>query len=111
MDTLPVFPLNTVIFPGTPLALHIFEERYRAMVRDCLTDMRPCIVSLIRNGEKPSALQAEPNLIACTAAITQMEPLPDGRMNITVVGGARVELLQLHFDKLYITATARELPL
>ena len=40
MATLPVFPLNTVIFPGTPLALHIFEERYRAMVRDCLTDMR-----------------------------------------------------------------------
>jgi Lon protease-like protein len=111
MDKLPVFPLNTVIFPGTPLALHIFEERYRAMVRDCLTDMRPFIVSLIRNGEKSGASQAEPNRIACTAAITQMEPLPDGRMNITVVGSARVELLQLHFDKLYMTATARELPL
>ena len=45
MVTLPVFPLNTVIFPGTPLALHIFEERYRAMVRDCLTDIvAPCRV-------------------------------------------------------------------
>lgn len=111
MDILPVFPLNTVIFPGTPLALHIFEERYRAMVRDCLNDMRPFIVSLIRNGEEASASPAEPNRIACTATITQMEPLPDGRMNITVVGGSRVELLQLHFDKPYLTATARELPL
>lgn len=111
MDILPVFPLNTVIFPGTPLALHIFEERYRAMVRDCLADTRPFIVSLIRNGDAASAQAAEPNRIACTAAITQMEPLADGRTNITVLGGTRVELLQLHFDKPYMTATARELPL
>lgn len=111
MDILPIFPLNTVIFPGTPLALHIFEERYRTMVRDCLNDMRPFIVSLIRNGHEASAESAEPNRIACTAAITQMEPLADGRINITVLGGTRVELLQLHFDKPYMTATVRELPL
>ena len=111
MDILPVFPLNTVIFPGTPLALHIFEERYRAMVRHCLNELRPFVVSLIRNGEETSAAPAEPNRIACTASITQMEPLPDGRMNITVVGGKRVELIQLHFDQPYLTATARELPL
>ena len=111
MDILPVFPLNTVIFPGTPLALHIFEERYRAMVRNCLSELGPFIVSLIRSGEEANSGPAEPNRIACTASIKQMEPLPDGRMNITVVGGKRVELIQLHFDQPYLTATARELPL
>ena len=111
MDILPVFPLNTVIFPGTPLALHIFEERYRAMVRHCHKELRPFIVSLIRSGEEANSAPAEPNRIACTAAIKRIEPLPDGRMNITVVGGKRVELIQLHFDQPYLTATARELPL
>ena len=111
MDILPVFPLNTVIFPGTPLALHIFEERYRAMIRYCHKELQPFIVSLIRSGEEANSAPAEPNRIACTAAIKQIEPLPDGRMNITVVGGKRVELIQLHFDQPYLTATARELPL
>ena len=111
MDILPVFPLNTVIFPGTPLALHIFEERYRAMIRHCHKELQPFIVSLIRSGEEANSAPAEPNRIACTAAIKQIEPLPDGRMNITVVGGKRVELIQLHFDQPYLTATARELPL
>ena len=111
MDILPVFPLNTVIFPGTPLALHIFEERYRAMIRYCHKELQPFIVSLIRSGEEANSAPAEPNRIACTAAIKHIEPLPDGRMNITVVGGKRVELIQLHFDQPYLTATARELPL
>ena len=111
MDKLPVFPLNTVVFPGTPLKLHIFEERYRTMVHHCLSEMQPFVVSLIRSGEEANAAPAEPNRIACTVKITQMEPLPDKRLNITVTGCNRVELMLLHFDQPFLTATVRDLPL
>ena len=111
MDKLPVFPLNTVVFPGTPLKLHIFEERYRTMVHHCLSEMQPFVVSLISSGEEANAAPAEPNRIACTVKITQMEPLPDKRLNITVTGCNRVELMLLHFDQPFLTATVRDLPL
>ena len=78
MDKLPVFPLNTVVFPGTPLKLHIFEERYRTMVHHCLSEMQPFVVSLIRSGEEANAVPAEPHRIACAVKITQMEPLQSG---------------------------------
>lgn len=41
MYELPLFPLNTVLFPGMPIHLHIFEMRYRAMIRHCLDGHHP----------------------------------------------------------------------
>ena len=49
---IPLFPLNLVLFPGMPLPLHIFEERYKAMIGDCMRYNTPFGVSLIRSGQE-----------------------------------------------------------
>ena len=51
---LPLFPLNTVLFPGAPIQLHIFEERYRLMIGRCLEQSSPFGVVLIRSGSEVS---------------------------------------------------------
>jgi Lon protease-like protein len=51
---LPIFPLNTVLFPGAPIRLHIFEERYRVMIGRCLAQNSPFGVALIRSGSEVS---------------------------------------------------------
>ena len=48
----PLFPLNTVLFPGGPLPLRIFETRYLEMVRDCVKNDEPFGVLLIRDGQE-----------------------------------------------------------
>jgi Lon protease-like protein len=82
---LPVFPLTAVLFPGTPMPLHIFEPRYRQMLEDCLAGDR-------RFGITPSGRSAEapdPGMVGCTAEVRVNQQLPDGRANIVVVGGDR----------------------
>ena len=82
---LPLFPLDVVLFPGTPLPLHIFEPRYRQMLADCLTgDLRFGIVGPGHAAEAPDA-----GAVGCAAEIRGNEQLPDGRSNVIVVGGAR----------------------
>ena len=82
---LALFPLDVVLFPGTPLPLHIFEPRYRQMLADCLTgDSRFGIVGAGHEAEAP-----DPGTVGCAAEIRGNERLPDGRSNIVVVGGAR----------------------
>lgn len=80
---LPLFPLNTVLFPGQTLPLHIFEPRYRQMITDCLQADRTFGVVLIRDG-----IEA-PYDIGTTAVIEDIESLDDGRMNIVTVGQER----------------------
>ena len=90
----PVFPLNTVLFPSMPLPLHIFEERYRSMLRDVRrSDSRFC-VSLIREGEEVGG-DAEPYDVACLAEIVEQQTLPDGRSVLIAVGVERVKILTL----------------
>src|SRR5258708_12127045 len=79
---LPLFPLsNTVLFPGMALPLHIFEERYKLMITECIRDSRPFAVVLI-----PSAHEVGPDAtihtVGTTAHISQVENLNDGRVNI-----------------------------
>jgi len=82
---LPIFPLSVVLFPGTPLPLHIFEPRYRRMLADCLAGDR-------RFGITPTGAAEEmpgPGTVGCTAEIRVNQELPDGRSNIIVLGGDR----------------------
>jgi ATP-dependent Lon protease len=82
---LPLFPINVVLFPGTPLPLHIFEPRYRTLVADCLEgDERFGILPSGLDGGVP-ALGAT----GCTAHIRASQLLPDGGSNIVVVGESR----------------------
>ena len=85
---LPIFPLSVVLFPGTPLPLHIFEPRYRRMVADCLAgDRRFGITPTGKDDRLP-----EPGTVGCIAEIRVNQELPDGRSNIIVFGGDRFVL-------------------
>ena len=67
---LPLFPLNTVLFPGQVLPLHIFEERYRLMIRRCLAEDAPFGVALIQTGAEVGAA-AEPHTVGTVARIIE----------------------------------------
>ena len=101
ITTLPLFPLNTVLFPGMPVYLHVFEERYLLMVRRCQDEDSPFGVVLIRRGQEAHGPPAEPYSVGCTARILKIEALEDGRMNLTAVGEERFRILSLDDDQPY----------
>jgi len=112
MFEIPLFPLNTVLFPGTPIHLHIFEERYKQMINTCIEEKRPFAVVLIRNGMEALGPLAEPFHIGCTAEIAQVQRLEDDQMNLVAVGLERIRILS--FDSLtqpYLIGKARPYPL
>lgn len=98
MYELPLFPLNTVLFPGTPISLHIFETRYKDMIEDCLQTGQPFGVVLIREGRETFGPLADPHPIGCTAQIAHVERLDDGNMNIVAIGVERFEIQDLDRD-------------
>ncbi len=100
---LPIFPLNTVLFPGGRLPLHIFEERYKLMVSRCLERGEPFGVCLIRTGQEVGA-PAEPFGIGTTAHIREVQELEEGSMNIICVGGERFIVGEITSRTPYITA-------
>jgi Lon protease-like protein len=111
MYELPLFPLNTVLFPGMPISLHIFEPRYKLMVEECIQTAQPFGVVLIREGVEAFGPAAEPYQIGCSAQITQVERLDDGRMNIVAVGVERFQIHSLSHAKPYLVGTVESLPL
>jgi Lon protease-like protein len=110
MIELPLFPLNTVLFPGMPLRLHIFEERYKLMIGRCYRTGQPFGVVLIKNGEEVGEM-AEPFMVGCTAVITEIEPLPGGRMNIIAVGHERFQIRGFKYDEPYLVGLVEAYPL
>ena len=101
METLPLFPLNTVLFPGQLLPLHVFEPRYRQMIGECLQHSRPFGVVLIRSGEEVGA-PALPHEVGTTAHVVQVEQQTEGSMDILCVGHARFRLQAVLHDKPYL---------
>lgn len=95
MEELSLFPLNTVLYPAAPLPLHIFEARYRALIQRCLMEEAPFGVVLIRQGEEANGPLAEPYAVGCSAAITRVERLEDGRLNLLTTGGERFRIHQV----------------
>jgi Lon protease-like protein len=88
-----LFPLNNVVlFPGMPLPLHIFEERYKAMIGACVDSDEPFGVLLIREGGEVGE-PATPHPIGTTARVSQVQRLQEGRLNILTRGERRFELL------------------
>lgn len=101
---IPLFPLNTVLFPGAPLRLHIFEDRYKQMMTLCIEEKLPFGVILIANGEEALGPLAQPHLVGCTAQITQVQRLPEDRMNMTAIGRERFRVRRLYSDRPYLRA-------
>ena len=91
---LPLFPLNVVLFPGMPLPLHIFEERYKKMIGDCLDTQNPFGVVLIREGAEVGG-SAIPFGMGTSARIVQVERLEDGRMNLLTQGERRFQVVEI----------------
>ncbi len=91
---LPLFPLNLVLFPGQDLPLHIFEERYKSMIGDCLNQNVPFGVVLIKEGLEVGTA-AEPERIGTSARILRSELLEQGRMNIMTKGERRFEIEEI----------------
>jgi len=91
---LPLFPLNTVLFPSEALPLQIFEERYKSMIGDCLNQNTPFGVVLIKEGIEVGA-PADPERIGTSARILRSELLDEGRMNIMTKGERRFEIEEI----------------
>ncbi|MDQ2911856.1 MAG: LON peptidase substrate-binding domain-containing protein [Chloroflexota bacterium] len=87
-ELLPLFPLGTVLFPGALMPLHIFEPRYRVLIRRCIERQRPFGIVLIRSGVEVGAT-AEPYDVGTEAKIVAESQLPDGRSYIVTRGERR----------------------
>jgi uncharacterized protein len=112
MFELPLFPLDTVLFPGTAIRLHIFEERYKQMIGRCLEQHIPFGVVLIQHGLEAYGDLAEPYSVGTTAQIVDVQRLSQGQMNITAVGKERFKVLSfLTDDKPYLVGTVELFPL
>lgn len=86
-DTLPLFPLPLVLFPGTAIPLHIFEPRYRVLLSDCMQgDKR---FGIVRLPDGVAEVEIAPGTVGCIAEVVSTEALPDGRSNIIVRGAER----------------------
>ncbi len=94
MSDIPLFPLNVVLMPGTPLPLHIFEERYKQMVNECLeSETEFGMVLADEDGTRG---------VGCTARIVELvQRFEDGRMVILVEGSRRFKLNNIMTGKPY----------
>ena len=94
---LPLFPLGTVLFPGGLIPLHVFEERYRRMVRDLLAgpdDQRRFGVLAIRQGREVGSAGVQAlHPVGCVARLRRVEPYDDGRFDIVGTGVQRFRLV------------------
>ena len=86
---LPLFPLKTVLFPGIPLTLNIFEPRYLQMVKECVLYKEPFGVVLIQRGHEAGDARPDIFEIGCTAEIVHVEPNEDGHLQILAIGRER----------------------
>ncbi|HET9862197.1 MAG TPA: LON peptidase substrate-binding domain-containing protein [Steroidobacteraceae bacterium] len=84
-SVIALFPLHTVLFPGGPLPLRIFETRYTDMVRRCMREQQPFGVVLIQEGEEAGEV-ATTATVGCSARIVDFHMLRDGLLGISCVG-------------------------
>lgn len=85
---IPLFPLHTVLFPGGPLPLRIFETRYTDMVSRCMREQLPFGVLMIEEGEEAGGV-ATTAAVGCSARIADFGTLPDGLLGISCIGERR----------------------
>jgi len=93
-SVIPLFPLHTVLFPGGPLPLRIFETRYTDMVRRCMREQQPFGVVLIQEGEEAGPV-ATTATVGCSARIADFFTLQDGLLGIACVGERKFQVQRL----------------
>ncbi len=111
MYEIPLFPLNTVLFPGMPVRLHIFEERYLLMLKKVLETNRTFGICLIKKGAEALGPLPQPYETGCTARVVEVEQAENGAYNITAVGDERFHILQSSTVQPYLTGIVESVPL
>ena len=106
-ERLPIFPLNTVVFPGVSVPLHVFEDRYRALVHHLLgipqKSLRLFGIVAIREGYEVGAHGVQSlHRVGCVVQLTSVRSHPDGRFDIEVVGRRRLRLADLETSGSYL---------
>lgn len=109
MTTVPVFPLNAVLFPGVVTPLHIFEDRYRALMRDLLALSDPvdrvfAVVAIREGYEVGDHGMQSMHRTGTLVQLTEIEPFDDGRFDIEVTGRQRIVLNKVDGSGEYLTA-------
>ena len=98
----PLFPLpNVVLFPGTLLPLYIFEDRYRMMVQDALSENRTIGIVLIRKTDSPVSRTPAVYDVGCSGLIAHCERMTNGCFNIVLRGQRRFRILKEDHSKPY----------
>ncbi|MGI8847631.1 MAG: LON peptidase substrate-binding domain-containing protein [Candidatus Dormibacteria bacterium] len=103
---LPLFALNTVLFPHMPLALHVFEPRYRQMLADCSAQGTSFGVIAIAGGHEVAG-PALPNMVGTLAQIVSNDALDDGRHDLLVRGATRFQVESVSLEHAYLVAEVR----
>jgi Lon protease-like protein len=100
---LPLFPLEIVLLPGTPLPLHIFEPRYKEMIGECRANNAPFgVVRALEDGIAD---------LGCSADVaTVTKEYPDGRLDLIAQGRARFEVLELDHERSFLRAEVLLVP-
>jgi Lon protease-like protein len=94
---IPLFPLDVVLLPGTPLPLHIFEPRYKEMIAECLAQNRT--FGVVR------ALEQSLADVGCTAEIvTIVKEYPDGQIDLVTEGRKRFEIVSINQERSFLRA-------
>ena len=101
---LPLFPLNTVLFPGAALPLQIFEERYKQMLQDCLAADSRFGAVLIKEGVEVGG-PAVPHTTGTMAEIVQVSDEQRGRFLISCVGRQRFRILSISDELPYLSGS------
>jgi uncharacterized protein len=112
-EKLPLFPLGAVLYPGMLMPLHIFEERYRQLVKDLLARPEPRRfgVIAIRRGRETGVHGVESLYdVGCIATLRRVEAYPDGRFDIATVGTQRFRLIGLDHTEPYLQGEIEPLP-
>ena len=109
MPVSPMFPLGSVLVPGMILPLHVFEPRYRALVRDCTAGDGEFGVVLIERGSEVGGGDARTD-VGTMARIVQADELPDGRFAVGAVGMRRIRVTAWLVDEPYPRAEVADWP-
>lgn len=109
-DGLAMFPLSTVLFPGAGLPLHVFEDRYRTLMADCLDGDREFGVVLISRGSEVGGGDQRVD-VGTVARIVQLAELDDGRLVVMARGVRRMRVDLWLDDQPYPRATVEDLPM
>jgi Lon protease-like protein len=95
-----------------PISLHIFEDRYKLMIGRCIAERKPFGVVLLEHGtaEHYPGQDVVPYTVGCTAHITQVQQVGDGRLNIVAFGHERFQVLEFDQSQPYLMGTVEMMP-